>query len=100
MMAGTAPMRVGIDGLNMAIPRGTGVATYARSLSYCIDVLSHAVDIIYGLNIAPKTNPVLREVMLFDLLENERGRKPPKFPSFKWAMDRLHSGTGVTVEIP
>lgn len=92
----TDAMRVGIDGLNLAIPRGTGVATYARSLSHCIGGLGHPVDVLYGLNIAPKADPALKEVMFFDLLESERGRKPPKFPSIKWAIDRLHSSFGVT----
>jgi glycosyltransferase involved in cell wall biosynthesis len=96
-----APIRIGIDGLNLAIPRGTGVATYARSLSHCIGELGYAVDVTYGLNIPPKTAPALCEVMFFDLLESERGRKPPKFPSMKWATDRLNSSAGLTaVEIP
>ena len=92
----TPPLRVGIDGFNLAIPRGTGVATYARSLSHCLGELGHPVDVLYGLDIASKAEPVLREVMFFDLLESERGRKPPKFPSVKWAIDRAHSATGIT----
>jgi glycosyltransferase involved in cell wall biosynthesis len=99
-----APMalsHVGIDGLNLAIPRGTGVATYARSLSYCIKELGCGVDVIYGLNIAAKTDPTLREVQFFDLLESERGRKPPKFPSVGWALDRLRASAGFqATEIP
>ena len=97
----TPSLRVGIDGFNLAIPRGTGVATYARSLSHCLGELGHPVDVLYGLNIASKADPVLREVMFFDLLESERGRKPPKFPSVKWTIDRAHSATGITAtEIP
>jgi len=88
-------VRVGIDGLNLAIPRGTGIATYARSLSHCIGELGHAVDVVYGLNIAATADPALREVQFFDLLESERGRKAPKFPSVGWAAEMLRASVGV-----
>lgn len=94
-------MRVGIDGLNLAIPRGTGIATYARSLSHCIGELGHAVDVVYGLNIAATADPALREGLFFDLLQSERGRKAPKFPSIGWVADRLRASAGIAaVEVP
>ncbi len=82
-------MRIGIDGLNLAMVRGTGIATYARSLSHCIGDLGHSVDVLYGLNIPPRAEPLLQETLFFDLLESERGRKAPKFPSLEWASQSL-----------
>jgi glycosyltransferase involved in cell wall biosynthesis len=101
MNSSVTPMRVGIDGLNLAIPRGTGIATYARSLSHCIGELGHAVDVVYGLNIAEAADPALKEVQFFDLLESERGRKPAKFPSIGWAAQMIQASRGVRAfEIP
>jgi glycosyltransferase involved in cell wall biosynthesis len=96
-----ATLRVGIDGLNLAIPRGTGVATYARSLSQCIGELGHSVDVVYGLDIAAKADSAQREVLFFDLLESERNRKVPKYPSIGWAAQMLRASFGFdAVEIP
>ena len=81
--------------MNLAIPRGTGVATYARALSHCVGELGHAVDIVYGLNIEATADRRLREVQFFDLLESERGRKAPKFPSLGWARQMIGAGSGV-----
>jgi glycosyltransferase involved in cell wall biosynthesis len=101
MTASSAPLRVGIDGFNLAIPRGTGIATYARSLSHCIGELGHAVDVVYGLDIAAKADSALREVLFFDLLERERSRKVPKFPSIGWAAQMLSANFGFdAVEVP
>lgn len=101
----TAPMtsrlRVGIDGMNLAIPRGTGVATYARSLSHCIGELGYAVDVVYGLNVSPAAAPALREVLFVDLLESELTRKVPKFLSLGWAAQMARAAGGLdAAEIP
>ncbi|MBE7210762.1 MAG: glycosyltransferase family 1 protein, partial [Gluconacetobacter diazotrophicus] len=52
-----SPHRVGIDGFNLALPRGTGVATYARTLSHCLRQMGHPVDVVYGMNISRRTSP-------------------------------------------
>jgi glycosyltransferase involved in cell wall biosynthesis len=87
--------RIGIDGLNLAIPRGTGVATYARALSHALGDLGHAVDVVYGLDIPAGADPLLREVLFFDLLESERGAKAPKYPSVGWARQMLRARAGL-----
>ena len=83
-MTAGAGYRVAIDGLNLAIPRGTGVATYARSLSACLQQLGHPVDVVYGMDIPSNAAPGLREVSFFDQLQNERQYKRPKYPSPAW----------------
>ena len=37
-----------IDGYNLGLEKGTGVATYARNLSYEIANLGHRVSVVYG----------------------------------------------------
>jgi glycosyltransferase involved in cell wall biosynthesis len=90
------PPRIGIDGLNLAIPRGTGIATYARALSHALHGLGHTVDVVYGLDIPETADAALREVLFFDLLESERSRKPPKYPSIGWASQMLGAAAGRT----
>ena len=93
--------RVGVDGFNLGISRGTGVATYARSLSRCLAELGHPVDLLYGLGIPANASPAAREVDFFDLLETERGAWMPKYPSVSWARQMLGAYRGATaVEIP
>ena len=93
--------RVGIDGYNLAIPRGTGVATYARVLSHCLQELGHKIDLVYGLGIGENAAPTLRTVEFFDQLQTPRSGRLPKYPSVSWAMQMLHAYRGMTAfEIP
>jgi glycosyltransferase involved in cell wall biosynthesis len=57
--------RVLIDGYNLALEAGTGVATYARNLSRRLHELDHEVHVLYGMRGAP-SDPLLREVAFFD----------------------------------
>ena len=93
--------RVGIDGYNLAIPRGTGIATYARSLSVCLRQLDHPIDVLYGMDIEPATSPVMRQVAFFEQLQTERGYRRPRYPSLRWARYMLRAWRGAdAVEIP
>ena len=86
--------RVGIDGFNLAIPRGTGISTYARSLSTCIRQLGHPVDVLYGMDIDPSDAPEMRQVAFFEQLSTERGYRRPRYPSVGWARNMLHAWRG------
>jgi len=55
-----------IDGRNLDLEKGTGVATYARNLSYCIRDLGHKVDVLYGNRPSPKMTPLMKEISFFD----------------------------------
>lgn len=59
-------MRVMVDGMNLALEKGTGVATYARNLTYCLKNMEHTVDVLYGVKPAPNKAPLVREVAFFD----------------------------------
>lgn len=54
-----------IDGYNLALERGTGVATYARNLSYACGSLGYRTDILYGVASSTTRDPFFREVSFF-----------------------------------
>src|SRR5262245_50117353 len=58
--------RVMIDGYNLALEKGTGVATYARNLSNQLADLGHKVDLLYGVRSSIGKNKLLAEVGFFD----------------------------------
>lgn len=65
-------MRVLIDGMNLALEEGTGVATYARNLSYCIKQNGHHLSVLYGRGVPAYRDPLLREAMFFDGRDRDR----------------------------
>ena len=77
-------MHIAIDGFNIAMPRGTGVATYGRMLAKTLAGTGHVVDGVFGLPINRASPPLLREVQFFDGLAREEGRPAPKFGSARW----------------
>ncbi|MBS1100921.1 glycosyltransferase family 1 protein, partial [Gluconobacter sphaericus] len=70
-VAVSRPFHVTLDGFNLALPRGTGVATYARTLSEALKGMSAQVDVLYGFNIPAHTPAALREVLFYDRLGEE-----------------------------
>jgi len=63
-------VRIGIDGYNLAMPKGTGVATYGFNLALALQDGGHPVDGIFGLDVGQA--PEGREVGFFDMLGRER----------------------------
>lgn len=59
---------IAIDGHNLALPKGTGVATYARNLSNTVESLGWSTKTLYGAPISREMDPLLREVSFFDYL--------------------------------
>ncbi len=55
-----------IDGFNLGLEKGTGVATYARNLSYALRDLSCDVGVLYGGRFNASDDPLLQEVLFFD----------------------------------
>ncbi|EZP55163.1 glycosyltransferase family 4 protein [Sphingomonas sp. RIT328] len=55
-----------IDGYNLGLEKGTGVATYARNLSYELGRLGHRTSVLYGLQGLAAREPLLREIGFFD----------------------------------
>jgi glycosyltransferase involved in cell wall biosynthesis len=57
--------RILIDGYNMSMPTGTGIATYARGLAATAHALGNEVGILYGPPGLP-ADPLLREMTFFE----------------------------------
>jgi glycosyltransferase involved in cell wall biosynthesis len=68
---------IAIDGYNLALERGTGVATYSRSLSKQLRRLGAEVGVLYGQRSASGADPLLREVTFFDPRSTEPWWKRP-----------------------
>ena len=54
------PKSVMLDGYNLGLEKGTGVATYARNLSYELHELGYRTDVLYGTRASPGIDPLLR----------------------------------------
>ncbi|AOY97563.1 hypothetical protein BKK79_37125 (plasmid) [Cupriavidus sp. USMAA2-4] len=65
-------MRIGIDGLNLALPNGSGVATYARTLAWSLQAMGHSMDLFYDVPVGARAPDALREVLFFDGLDRPR----------------------------
>lgn len=57
-------MRIGIDGYNLAIPNGTGVATYGASLARVLAGEGHGIEAVFGID--PGRNRALHETLFFE----------------------------------
>ncbi len=94
-------LRIGLDGMNLALPRGTGVATYSRTLSQALTAMGHQVDVLYGMNIDRRMSSTLREVTFFDSLHTEPASRRPRPGTAAWWEDRRASLRGLeAVPIP
>lgn len=62
---------VGIDGYNLALPNGTGVATYGHVLTDVLRGAGHRVTGLFGVDAG--ADPTMREILFYDRL----GQVPP-----------------------
>lgn len=66
--------RIYLDGYNLALEQGTGVATYARNLSFQLRDLNAEVGVLYGTESSTiSITPLIREIGFFDV---KVGRPP------------------------
>jgi len=81
---------VGLDGFNLALSRGTGVATYGHALSQALRGLGRSIDVVYGVDV-PRTAPEsLRETLFFArLAERRSASEPPAKTTLRRAMRQL-----------
>jgi glycosyltransferase involved in cell wall biosynthesis len=62
--------RIYIDGFNLSLEQGTGVATYARNLSFALRDLGAEVGVLYGTPAATTSaNSLMREIAFFDTID-------------------------------
>ncbi|MFB0610764.1 glycosyltransferase family 4 protein [Aurantiacibacter poecillastricola] len=69
-----------IDGYNLGLEKGTGVATYARNLSYELNALGHEVSVLYGKRSPFNKDELLQEINFFD--------QPVELNRFLYLMER------------
>lgn len=91
-------MRICLDGYNLALPQGTGVATYAFGLAKALKGMGHGVDGLFGL--AASKHPATREVLFFE--QFGAGQVPKKWRTIRHAAGTIASlGRNVRLrEIP
>ena len=84
--------RVLIDAFNLGLEMGTGVATYARNLTFATRDLGYETNVLYGNQAASASKKLLREVTFFD------PRRPgaQKFKTLRQASGLVSSLFGVT----
>ena len=63
---GDGMARICIDGFNLALPAGSGIATYARNLNSVIGSLGHETQILFSAQRDLGANNLLNQVALFD----------------------------------
>lgn len=80
-----------LDGYNLGLEKGTGVATYARNLSYELHALGYRTDVLYGTRASPGIDPLLREISFFDPAV---GTPPKWLVILRYLRDQLTSPLG------
>lgn len=84
---------VGFDGLNLAISRGTGIATYTRVATRIAGDLGYDTGILFSTFRDPPKDPVLREVTFFD--DREEPKALNMFRHARSLFDLATDATGV-----
>ncbi len=65
-------MRIGIDGYNLALARGTGIATYGLVLARTLQAQGHMIDGVFGIDAGD--DPLMRETLFFERLAQDTRR--------------------------
>jgi len=85
--------RICFDGLNLALERGTGIATYTRMLADVARDIGYEIGVVYSSPRRPANNPLARDTALFD------SQSIAPFPPWKRASgviaDQLRSPLGI-----
>lgn len=87
MGTGTAAPSIGIDGYNLALPHGTGVATYGFALAEAIRALGLGLDGVFGIPVG--RDPMIRDVLFYEAIGRGITRQSPKWlrPAIdRWAL--------------
>ncbi|CAE6874036.1 hypothetical protein R69746_08645 [Paraburkholderia aspalathi] len=92
---------VAIDGHNLALQRGTGVATYAKNLADNIKEVGWDSWTLYGGPISASQSPLLREISFFDYLGGTASKKSWASDAYAQTKELFRAPLGYrAVEIP
>lgn len=75
-------LRIGIDGYNLAMPTGTGIATYGFALAETLKRGGFGVEGVFGIDAGP--DPALRETLFFDRFGREPRVEGPALAPAYW----------------
>ncbi len=77
------PKRILVEGRNVVLQRGTGIATYCRELAAVHQALGYQSDVLFqaDFSVHPK-RPNLNEIELYDF---EARKANPRFAPLRWA---------------
>lgn len=64
--------RACIDGWNLSLAKGSGIATYGRNLAEALAGFGTEVELLHGPTIPPTTSPLLNEIALTDARRSGR----------------------------
>lgn len=76
--------KIAIDGFNLSMAKGSGIATYARNLNGSLRRLGYRTQILYGPERLSKREPLLNEIAIVDA--------PRKATPLQQAVDFLREG--------
>ena len=97
-------MRILIDGLNLSLPQGTGIATYARNLGRCIRRLDHSLALLFGVPLPSSDDAQVLEAAFFEMAAPPRRSVPRYVWDLARALRPLHPvdipRTGMVVQGP
>ena len=85
--------RLLVDGFNLGLETGTGVATYARNLTYCAHEMGWETDVLYDVRQAPGTQSLMKEIAFFDPYV---GTPPGWLVAWRYMMEAITSPNVVT----
>lgn len=88
-------MRLLIDGYNLALERGTGVATYARNLSLRAHNLGYEITALYGGMHTSSKDALLSEINFFDAAKKS---KPSAVNQLQWLANVATAPIGCKVD--
>lgn len=70
--------RACIDGWNLSLAKGSGIATYGRNLAEALAGVGAVVELLHGPSIAPTSNSLLNEIALTDARRSSRKAGVPR----------------------
>lgn len=88
-------MRILIDGYNIALEQGTGVATYGRALVSATHALGHEPGVLYGIPGASGSVNLLNEIAIVER-QSTAAKKLTKWQRWREAMASIGTGLWTT----
>ncbi len=93
-------IRIGLDGYNLALARGTGVATYGRTLAHAVVRAGYKLDLVYGLGVPQDSREDLRETLFYARLAEDAPAQLPTNLSARVKRAAMLPGTRDLIAVP